>query len=160
MSKPRFHLRSVFKWIGLLSCILLVGISIQAWRTQKFIYYTRNGVHFRLGPGNLWIRSRTTIRPLNSFSVMRHIDSREWFPFWPRITTGKWGATHVTIPSWMLLSIFAIPTTILWWRDRRRFPSGHCQQCGYNLLGLTEPRCPECSTEFDPATVPPLTTDP
>jgi ribosomal protein L37E len=25
---------------------------------------------------------------------------------------------------------------------------GHCIQCGYNLFGLTEPRCPECGTPF------------
>ncbi|MCH8852005.1 MAG: hypothetical protein IID41_05065 [Planctomycetes bacterium] len=23
-----------------------------------------------------------------------------------------------------------------------------CRQCGYHLRGLTEPRCPECGTEF------------
>jgi hypothetical protein len=25
----------------------------------------------------------------------------------------------------------------------------HCPRCGYNLRGLTEPRCPECGFEFD-----------
>jgi len=25
-----------------------------------------------------------------------------------------------------------------------------CVKCGYFLIGLTEPRCPECGTEFDP----------
>ncbi len=29
-----------------------------------------------------------------------------------------------------------------------------CQKCGYNLTGLTEPRCPECFTPFDPAQLP------
>ena len=24
----------------------------------------------------------------------------------------------------------------------------YCKSCGYNLKGLTEPRCPECGTEF------------
>ena len=38
-------------------------------------------------------------------------------------------------------------------------PTGHCQKCGYNLRGLPEPRCPECSTPFDPATIPPCPTD-
>ena len=31
--------------------------------------------------------------------------------------------------------------------DRRAFT---CKTCGYNLHGLTENRCPECGTEFDP----------
>ena len=25
---------------------------------------------------------------------------------------------------------------------------GYCQKCGYNLRGLTKPRCPECGTPF------------
>jgi hypothetical protein len=32
--------------------------------------------------------------------------------------------------------------------DRRAFT---CKQCGYDLQGLTEARCPECGTAFDPA---------
>src|SRR5436190_23642408 len=29
--------------------------------------------------------------------------------------------------------------------------SARCLQCDYLLRGLTEPRCPECGREFDPA---------
>ena len=28
--------------------------------------------------------------------------------------------------------------------DRRRFPAGHCQKCGYDLTGSVSGRCPEC----------------
>jgi hypothetical protein len=27
---------------------------------------------------------------------------------------------------------------------------GNCRQCGYSLIRLTAPRCPECGTAFDP----------
>ncbi len=27
---------------------------------------------------------------------------------------------------------------------------GRCRVCGYSLMRLTEPRCPECGTAFDP----------
>ncbi len=27
---------------------------------------------------------------------------------------------------------------------RRRFPPGHCRQCGYDLTGSTSGACPEC----------------
>lgn len=40
------------------------------------------------------------------------------------------------------------------WRRRKRLKAGLCGTCGYNLRGLTEQRCPECSTEFDPSTLP------
>ncbi len=39
-------------------------------------------------------------------------------------------------------------------RRWRRERMGLCVKCAYNLTGLTEPRCPECGTEFDPSTVP------
>ncbi len=29
-------------------------------------------------------------------------------------------------------------------------PAGHCIRCGYNLRGLSEPRCPECGCPFEP----------
>lgn len=38
-------------------------------------------------------------------------------------------------------------------RRRERVKAGLCGTCGYNLSGLTEPRCPECWTEFDPTTL-------
>ena len=38
-------------------------------------------------------------------------------------------------------------------RRRERLKAGLCGTCGYNLSGLTEPRCPECSTAFDPTTL-------
>ena len=148
MSKPRFHLRSVFKWVGLLSCVLLVGLSVQAWKAREFISYYRNGVYFRLGPGSLLVTSKTDWGPLNYLGVSRLVDSHESFPLWPRIATGKWGATHGTIPSWMLLSMFAIPTAILWWRDRRP-KAGFCMVCEYDLTGNVSGTCPECGTAYD-----------
>lgn len=32
----------------------------------------------------------------------------------------------------------------------RQTPLGFCTNCGYNLYGLPEPRCPECGMPFDP----------
>ncbi len=35
----------------------------------------------------------------------------------------------------------------------RNIGSGQCAECGYDLTGLPEPRCPECSAPFDPQEV-------
>jgi hypothetical protein len=47
------------------------------------------------------------------------------------------------LPVWTLAAIAAIPTAMLWWRDRRR-PDGRCPDCGYNLVGIATGVCPEC----------------
>jgi hypothetical protein len=47
------------------------------------------------------------------------------------------------LPLWIPFLLVAIPTTYLWWRDRR-IPPGHCQKCGYNLTGNVSGICPEC----------------
>ena len=48
------------------------------------------------------------------------------------------------LPLWMPLLLIAVPTTILFWRDRRRIPPGCCRVCGYDLTGNTSGVCPEC----------------
>jgi len=45
---------------------------------------------------------------------------------------------------WIPFLLVAIPTAYLWYRDRRRLPSGHCRKCGYNLTGNVSGVCPEC----------------
>jgi hypothetical protein len=50
------------------------------------------------------------------------------------------------------------PLTILAWRlPPQGRPPWQCQICGYNLFGLSEPRCPECGAGFDPARLAELT---
>lgn len=53
----------------------------------------------------------------------------------------------VVFPLYVLLLAGAIPTLLVS-RFAPKFPRGHCQRCGYNLQGLTEPRCPECGESF------------
>ncbi len=56
---------------------------------------------------------------------------------------------HIYIPSLTvvtLISLYLFEHVVL--VDRRWFT---CKSCGYDLQGLTESRCPECGTGFDPA---------
>ncbi len=56
------------------------------------------------------------------------------------------------VPFWILNTLFLLFVLILigcaaW--PRRRPKLGFCVECGYNLRGLTELRCPECNTPFE-----------
>ena len=66
---------------------------------------------------------------------------------------GVWGLHRrgplITYPAMVvaLIAIFRLFERIVL-VERRAFT---CKQCGYNLQGLPENRCPECGTTFDPA---------
>lgn len=70
------------------------------------------------------------------------------------------GYSYIKAPFWFLFCVFgAYPLFVLFGARRRRKISrmrqlaGLCTQCGYNLTGLPEPRCPECSAVIYPTTV-------
>ena len=65
-----------------------------------------------------------------------------WTPFY-HSDPGLFG---VGLPLWMPLLLVAIPTAMLFLRDRR--PPPHCcQGCGYDLTGNTSGRCSECGAK-------------
>ncbi len=57
--------------------------------------------------------------------------------------------TTIEIPYWLLLTLAAIPTAILWHRDRRTVKPGYCGVCGYDLRA-SKKKCPECGTPIAP----------
>lgn len=68
----------------------------------------------------------------------------------------EWNGSSWTCDSslWFLSAAFGLYPALLFLRflrQTRRDRSGFCDKCGYNLTGLTEPRCPECGKEFDHA---------
>jgi hypothetical protein len=49
----------------------------------------------------------------------------------------------------MLVGVFVLLNTVVYSMFHGALlPTGTCVKCGYNLTGLTEPRCPECGTPF------------
>ena len=67
----------------------------------------------------------------------------------PMLTHGGYGGgsrvrtTDLFLPLWIPLLVIGSATILLWRRDRR-FPPGHCRECGYDLTGNTSGVCSEC----------------
>jgi len=74
---------------------------------------------------------------------------RWWVPTWRSYS----GMFYFSLPLYFPVLIFSIPPCGFWTlssaRRRKRRKLGLCVKCGYNLKGLSEPRCPECNTSFD-----------
>ena len=142
---PRLSRRGVMKWVGLMACISIlvaffasgyVGVQghlcrrvsarlvhgtveFQAsWSGYSYLYFTG----YLLRPGYRW-----SYRP-----PLRYV-----IAYYP---------TRVFISLWFPFIVFAIPTAIMWYRDRRP-PPGHCRTCRYDLTGNESGVCPECGTE-------------
>ena len=65
---------------------------------------------------------------------------------WGRFDIDNWDRGFFLVhPIWLLLTLAAISTALLWHRDRRTVKPGHCRQCGYDLRA-SKKICPECGT--------------
>ena len=68
-------------------------------------------------------------------------------------TGGHRERIEVRLPLWLPTIVFTAASYTCYplhlQRRRRRRKLGLCLKCGYNLRGLTEPRCPECGQEFE-----------
>ena len=60
---------------------------------------------------------------------------------------GRWlgdgDRVAIVVPFWLLFTLAAFPTAVLWHRDRRTVKPGCCLTCGYDLRA-SKKVCPEC----------------
>jgi predicted amidophosphoribosyltransferase len=112
-----------------------------------------------------WFYRRATSRP-TSFVVVLGM----WLIFGPTVliaccTMMPWS---LQLSSWnndppflagmsiaMALGMLGLYAMILYrvtrrYLQQRAIKPGHCRKCGYDLQGLSEPRCPKCGSPFDP----------
>ncbi len=145
----RSRLRRIAKWTGLVVCVVIVGVwgvSLR-WCMIRFGTYVRRA-ELRNGLVIAAWRTDSQLRQARAtrweVSVVSPSRARYGFirPIAERVPSLKF--SYVSLPLWLPLLVFAIPTAILWHRDRRRSPPGHCQQCGYDLTGNESGVCPEC----------------
>lgn len=149
---PRIHrpsrLRRFAKWSGLVVCLLIGGL----WAISTVLCIFKIVMHadgIGLAPGVfrfVWFDGISLDMP--------------WGVWWHAFDAGSlWPAfdyeprfdnfVSVSVPLWMLLTFVAIPTFMVWHRDRRVVKPGHCEGCGYDLRA-SKKTCPECGTAIAP----------
>lgn len=153
--------RSLLKWIGLILSLLLMA----AWAVSipyRCLYITtmRSGAVLATGimSGNLvfleYSNGLAPLLPRGSEWNLQPVEPEvRWAPIWDN----RPGASMLGMPLWIPFLLAAIPTAFLFWRDRRRIPSGHCLRCRYDLTGNTSGVCPECGTAISPTSAGPET---
>ena len=72
------------------------------------------------------------------------------------LISSAYGTVQVAISLGIAFTVvLALPLFRLFKHDfAKTTPPWLCKACGYPLLGLTEPSCPECGKPFDPTNVP------
>ena len=75
-----------------------------------------------------------------------------WWPSYADSTSPAAGVflrqrrRRLIVPLWIPFLLTAIPTIMLWRRDRGRL-AGHCRKCEYDLTGNVTGVCSECGTK-------------
>jgi hypothetical protein len=143
--RHRPRTRRVLKWAGTAASVAIVGSLLTSywdgvcwqWGSYEPLVDLWDGaIVVMWWPDRLPDDQKTDALFGALFDLM---DASLWLP--KARTDGP--IRFLTVPLWLPLLLVAVPTALLWWRDRR-FPAGHCQHCGYNLTGNVSGRCPEC----------------
>jgi hypothetical protein len=150
--RRRGRVRRVGKWIGTLAglLILLTALAGLKWHNVSF----GNQGRFLTAAGGavelVWSAARgrnprfMVGKPHASWQAVFALWSS--YALWPHNYRSSSGTVIVSVPLWILFLLASAPTALLWYLDRRRFPPGHCERCGYDLTGNTSGRCSECGT--------------
>lgn len=140
--------RRVFKWAGLMGCALLLIVWVASYWVVLYPKWLKVECTWFVGLGHGYVECYYPAGVLThrtGFLFGRIMGRRpNWWPVVQRTSVpGGASCWYVGVPLWLPFLAAALPTGVLWHRDRRP-PPGHCQACGYNLTGNTSGVCPEC----------------
>lgn len=156
MSRRGTHLRRLIKWI------CTVGVVITLFILGSFVYsrsiLLRGGANWMIGTWDgsvlvAWANDpvATTLWP-PAWSVSRRYRTlgdllSAWRQYGLLPSRDFPAAMGLSIPLWMPLIVFGVPSVWMWRRDRRCSRDGCCKRCGYDLTGKVSGACPECGVK-------------
>jgi hypothetical protein len=158
----RRRLRRVLRWGGTVACCLIlaaIGASVArpvawtwarrsanpAWLSVSECYLSDGAI--TANTGSLANTSTRKLSPGIHVFALRRTTGWVWWCRPYRRVVGTTGRLHIVdVPLWVPFLLVLVPTAGLWYQDWRTIPPGHCQKCGYNLMGNESGRCPECGT--------------
>jgi len=150
----RSRIRRVAKWVGVLTCAVLAATFLlsSAWTAGY-----RGESTYSVATGSFCVHGGGYGIPGAGWFIERSQGDWQgaaWFDGALERSLGR-GYGWALVPIWIPLVLVAAPTALLWYRDRRRIPPGHCPNCGYDLTLNMSGNCPECGKaigiESDPA---------
>ena len=136
---PPSQTRRIAKWTGLVVCVLILAM----WGTSSHYVVT-------------WMSADgSSLLGMGGSNFVVCWDAADMFamPGWltirvePPVFLGQFWLdpkSRFVAPFWLPLTLAAIPTVVLWRRDRPPKP-GCCLTCGYDLRA-SKKTCPECGT--------------
>lgn len=160
----RTKTQRVLKWIGTVFCVVIVAAAAMTlrWHAHWLSPHMAVGVGVYAGAAYAnWTPDDLANMPpaAEAPSGVEVVTARSWSDVarrWSRYAL--WPMSHSAanfrvayVPLWIVFVVAAVPTGVLWWRDRRRILPVHCEKCGYDLTGNVSGRCPECGMDLRPA---------
>lgn len=125
--RRRSGIRRVLKWLGTLLCVLIAFAFF--YSTRRTVYWTSPGLSqadLMLGAvGYGWIRDDAPLEdwkypPRPGWGHGRLGGSPKLY--WWIVSGGNKYCRWVIVPLWMPFVVLSIPTTVLWYRDRKSIP--------------------------------------
>ena len=150
MARKRPKFRRFLARCAALPCVLIAGL----WIVDPYWRFAEDSLD---KPSVAFIRRHVglSLPPLTNGDQIPHY----WIDLYLRgeersfalrpytLCTYSNGSRTITIALYIPFLAIGIPTAVFFIRNRRRFPPGHCAECGYNLTGNVSGMCPECGTE-------------